>query len=69
MASTRTTFTLDDEVADQARRLGINISAAARDGVAAAIRAALAAADRAVYERRPERPDQFWNDAEAWGDA
>ena len=68
MASTRTTFTLDDALAERARRLGINISAAARDGVAAAVRAALASADRAAYERHPERPDPFWDEAEAWGD-
>jgi len=66
MASTRTTFTLDDSLADRARELGINISAAARDGVEAAVRAALAQADRAAYERRPERPDSFWTEAEAW---
>jgi post-segregation antitoxin (ccd killing protein) len=40
--TTRTTFTLDESLAQQARRLGVNISAAARDGVAAAVRAALA---------------------------
>jgi post-segregation antitoxin (ccd killing protein) len=68
MATTRTTFTLDESLAESARRLGINISAAARDGVAAAVRDALASADREAYERRPERPDQFWNDAEAWGE-
>ena len=28
--STRTTFTLDDSLAEQARRLGVNVSAAAR---------------------------------------
>ncbi|MEO8695081.1 MAG: type II toxin-antitoxin system CcdA family antitoxin [Acidimicrobiales bacterium] len=67
-ASTRTTFTLDEALADQARRLGVNISAAARDGVAAAVRDALARADRAAYERKPEKPDAFWADAEAWGD-
>ncbi|MDZ7731798.1 MAG: hypothetical protein U5R31_00620 [Acidimicrobiia bacterium] len=27
--TTRTTFTLDDELAEQARRLGVNVSAAA----------------------------------------
>ena len=69
MASTRTTFTLDDELADQARQLDINISAAARNGVAAAVRAAMVQADRAAYQRHPERADSFWNDAEAWGDA
>jgi post-segregation antitoxin (ccd killing protein) len=67
MASTRTTFTLDDALAERARKLGVNISAAARDGVAAAVRAALAQADRAAYERHPERPDAFWAEAEAWG--
>ncbi len=69
MASTRTTFTLDDELAERARQLDINISAAARDGVAAAVRAALSTADRAAYEQRPERIDEFWNDAEAWGES
>lgn len=68
MASTRTTFTLDDALAERARMLGINISAAARDGVSAAVRAALADADRAAYLRRPERPDPFWSDAEAWSE-
>lgn len=68
MSSTRTTFTLDDSLAEQARRLGVNISAAARDGVAAAVRAALVANDRAAYRRRPEKVDDFWVDAEAWGD-
>jgi post-segregation antitoxin (ccd killing protein) len=68
MASTRTTFTLDDVLADRARQLGINISAAAREGVAAAVRAALARADRAAYERRPERSDPFWTEAEAWSE-
>lgn len=68
MASTRTTFTLDDELAERARRLGINISAAARDGVDAAVRAALAVSDRAAYGQKPERPDSFWDDAEAWSD-
>ena len=68
MTTTRTTFTLDEALADQARRLGVNISAAARDGVAAAVREALAKADRAAYERKPEKPDAFWAEAEAWGD-
>ncbi len=68
MASTRTTFTLDDALAERARKLGVNISAAAREGVAAAVRAALADADRAAYEQHPERADSFWTDAEAWGE-
>lgn len=66
MASVRTTFTLEDSLAAKARELGINISAAARDGVAAAVRAALASSDRAAYERQPEKLDTFWDEAEAW---
>ena len=68
MASRRTTFTLDDELAERARELGINISAAARAGVAAAVRAAMARSDREAYQRHPERPDPFWTEAEAWSD-
>ena len=67
MATMRTTFTLDRELAEQAQRLRVNISAAARDGVSAAVRQALAEADRAAYERFPEEPDEFWDQAEAWG--
>ena len=44
-------------------------SAAAREGVAAAVRAALARSDRAAYERHPEGPDTFWADVETWNDA
>ena len=66
--STRTTFTLDDSLFDQARRLGVNISAAARDGVAAAVRSALTQNDREAYRSKPEKVDGFWADAEAWGD-
>lgn len=65
---TRTTFTLDDSLAEQARRMGVNVSAAAREGVAAAVRAALADADRTAYREHPEKVDEFWGDAEAWGD-
>ena len=66
--TTRTTFTLDDALAEQARALGVNISAAAREGVAAAVRAALTEADRAAYQQRPEKVDDAWDDAEVWGD-
>lgn len=66
MAPIRTTFTIDDSLAARARELGLNISTAAREGVAAAVRAALVNPDRAAYESRPERPDTFWDEAEAW---
>ena len=68
MTSIRTTFTLDSELAERARLLNVNISAAARRGVTAAVRDALAEADRSAYERSPERPDPFWDGAEAWGE-
>lgn len=66
MASMRTTFTLDETLVQRARDLGINISAAAREGVAAAVRSALAEADRQAYARQPEQTDTFWDKAEAW---
>ena len=68
MATTRTTFTVDQALAERARQLGVNISAAARAGVESAVRHALAMADRAAYERHPEEIDGFWAEAEAWGD-
>lgn len=67
VTTTRTTFTLDDSLAEQARRLGVNVSAAAREGVAAAVRAALAQADRRAYQEYPEKVDDFWTEAEGWG--
>ena len=68
MASPRTTFTLDSELAERARQLGINVSAAARQGVADAVRVALTRSDREAYLRHPEHADPFWTQAEAWGD-
>jgi post-segregation antitoxin (ccd killing protein) len=68
MASVRTTFSLDEELAERARKLRINVSAAARQGVADAVRAALARSDREAYRDHPERPDRFWREAEAWGE-
>lgn len=68
MASVRTTFTLDDELAERARKLGVNVSAAARQGVETAVRRALADLDRAAYRRQPEGADDGWADAEAWTD-
>ncbi len=68
MASVRTTFTLDEELAERARQLGVNVSAAARQGVADAVRAALARTDRQAYLRQPERADPLWTEVEAWGE-
>ena len=68
MASVRTTFTIDDELVQRARDLGVNISAAARDGVSQAVARALGESDRRAYEARPERVDPFWDDAQAWGE-
>ncbi len=67
MASLRSTFTLDEDLAESARKLGINISAAARQGVSDAVRAALEQSDREAYAKYPEIVDSFWAEAEAWG--
>ena len=45
----------------------VNISAAAREGVAAAMKRAMDQVDRAAYQRFPEQHDSFWDDAQAWG--
>jgi len=66
MASTRMSFSLDEALAEQARKLGVNVSAAARDGVAAAVRSALAEADRRAYVDTPELVDEVWTEAESW---
>jgi post-segregation antitoxin (ccd killing protein) len=68
MASTRTTFTLDKWLASRAHELGINVSAAARQGVADAVHDALLRADRDAYVKHPEHVDDFWADAEEWGE-
>jgi hypothetical protein len=59
---------MDEVLADQARQLDINISLAARQGVATAVREALAKADRDAYQRKPEKAEAFWFEAEAWSD-
>lgn len=66
MATTRTTFTLDEKLLERARQLNVNVSAAAREGVVAAVKRAMGEADRAAYLRFPEQPDGFWDDVEAW---
>ncbi|HVB70991.1 MAG TPA: type II toxin-antitoxin system CcdA family antitoxin [Acidimicrobiales bacterium] len=68
MASPRSTFTLDEKLASRAHQLGINISAAARQGVADAVRAALLRSDRDAYVRHPEHIDEFWTEVETWGE-
>jgi Arc/MetJ family transcription regulator len=61
----RTTITLDDELAAEARRYGVALSSAARDGVAAAVRRAKEAQDRLSYLEHPET-DDGWGQLEAW---
>ncbi|MEX0847004.1 MAG: type II toxin-antitoxin system CcdA family antitoxin [Ilumatobacteraceae bacterium] len=67
MTTTRTTFSLEVTLAEQARKLHVNVSAAARDGVAAAVRSALTQADRRAYADAPESVDTSWTEAETWG--
>jgi post-segregation antitoxin (ccd killing protein) len=68
MASARTTVSLGEDLARRARRLGINVSAAARQGVLDAVKEAMARSDREAYRRHPERPDERWDEVEAWSD-
>lgn len=65
----RTSVIFDDELADEARELGINVSEAARDGLRAAIRRRRAERDRDAYLAHPETEAADWDDAEAWGSA
>lgn len=65
----RTSVVFDDELADEARELGINVSEAAREGLREAIRRRRAERDRDAYLAHPETEAADWDDAEAWGDA
>jgi Arc/MetJ family transcription regulator len=63
----RTTFTLDDALAEEAHRYGVPLSASAREGVEAAVRRAKEAHDRQAYLMNPEAPED-WSPDEAWSD-
>ena len=62
MASTRTTFTLDDDLATRARELNINISAAAPNAVPEAVTKAMTDSDRAAHPKPPQRLDPLWDE-------
>ena len=66
--TTRTWFTIDIRLVEQARKPNINVSAAAREGVRRAVGTAQICSDRDSYRRMPERADPFSDEAEAWGD-
>jgi post-segregation antitoxin (ccd killing protein) len=57
---------MDESLAEQARSLGVNISAAAREGVQMAVCKATVRRDREAYQAFPEEVDPFWDEAEAW---
>jgi post-segregation antitoxin (ccd killing protein) len=65
----RTSVILDDDLAAEARELGINVSEAAREGLREAVRRRRAERDREAYSTHPETEDAGWEDAEAWGEA
>jgi post-segregation antitoxin (ccd killing protein) len=67
--SMRTSVVIDDQLAAEARELGINLSAAAREGLRRAVQRRRAALDREAYQLQPETEDQGWENAEAWGQA
>jgi hypothetical protein len=64
----RTSVIIDDQLAAQARELGINVSDAAREGLRRAVRRRRAELDRRAYLDRPEVDDPGWEAAEAWGE-
>lgn len=63
----RTSVVIDDQLADEARELGVNVSNAAREGLRRAVRRRRAELDRQAYLERPEIDDPAWDDAEVWG--
>ena len=65
----RTSVIFDDELAAEARELGINVSEAAREGLRQAIRRRRAERDRLAYLAHPEAEDHHWDEAESWGEA
>jgi post-segregation antitoxin (ccd killing protein) len=65
----RTSVIFDDDLAAEARELGINVSEAARQGLRAAIRHRRAERDREAYRAHPEAESAGWEDAEAWGES
>jgi len=65
----RTSVLFDDELAAEARELGINVSEAAREGLRQAIRRRRAELDREAYLAHPETEDADWDEAESWGEA
>jgi post-segregation antitoxin (ccd killing protein) len=62
----RTSVLIDDELAAEARELGINVSEAARQGLHQAVRRGRAERDRAAYLANPEPENTDWDAAEAW---
>ncbi len=64
----RTSVSLDDELAAEARELGINVSEAAREGLRRAVRRRRAERDRQAYRAHPELDDEGWEQAEAWSE-
>ena len=65
----RTSVIIDDQLAAEARELGINVSDAAREGLRRAVRRRRAELDRQAYQTRPEVEDAGWDEAEAWGES
>ncbi len=65
----RTFVLFDDELAAEARELGINVSEAARAGIHQAIRGRRAERDRAASLAHPETEDANWDGVESWGEA
>lgn len=65
LASVPTTVTLAEALAERARQPGIAVSAAARQGVAEAVRR-VGAVGREAHRKHPERVGTLWSRPEGW---
>jgi post-segregation antitoxin (ccd killing protein) len=61
-----TSVIVDDELAAEARELGIDVPEAVREGLRHAIRRRRAERDRQAHLAHPESEDDDWDRAEAW---
>ena len=59
---------MDDADLEACKTLGVNVSAAARAGIRAALKAADAEADRRAYAKQPEQTDEPLVEAQTWVD-
>jgi hypothetical protein len=60
------TITVSEEVARNAEALGVDLVAAAAEGVRDAVVAAMGQSDRQAYVQHPEDTSNIWTAVESW---